>query len=656
MKKLFTIDDFMVAFMSAMGYGLGYSLAKKAGWSEILCLVACIALGMSLEAIVSKIIFSKAVQKKKKNRVITYVIIFLVFLVAQYFAYFRMGTSLLENLQEEFGYVVGFPILGFILNMILRGFQARKIRKRYGDGSEGFVFDLKSEDVEETNRQNQAVRGEYDADLAVKTRTGVFVGYKDKNVACYLGIPYAKPPVGDRRWKAPEPLDPSDSVFEAQNFGASAVQVEHKGSILKNHRQSEDCLTLNICVSASKDRSPKPVLVLFHGGDFTSGGAVDPLMYGTNYVREHPEVVFVSFNYRLGIFGFIDFAEVPGGEEYPDAINLGLLDQTMALKWIRENISAFSGDPDKITVLGFESGATSICLLAAGDEARGLFRKAFVFNGNLGHVYETPDNARALANELLKETHTSTMQELLQLSTESLKEAAQRLWRNMCAPTNDGRLIPRDVYRAYEEGKASDIEFVLGFPSKQMQVMRSVIGDRNYEELMSAMLAEIEQYTDSAAFEAVQEYMKSQTAAAGETEAKAKLAEQWNALGIYRTALKLSAGGNKVHIMLWDEKPLIENLGSGTTDAAAALLGNGDALQMYGSVMDKDVSEILQTLLTKYIKGEALRLYHNEIPHVDALEWKAFPKALVVSDGSIKCGPIEERITEVKELLELAKS
>ena len=655
MKKLFTIDDFMVAFMSAMGYGLGYTLAKHAGWSDIMSLAACLVLGMSLETVVSKIVYSKAVQKKNRNRVITYVVIFLVFTAAQYFAYSRMGVSMLGDLRDEWAFVVGFPVLGFIVNMIIRGFRVRKIRKRYGDGSEGFVFDLTKEDIEETNAQNQAVQGDYDADLAVKTRTGVYVGYLQKKIACYLGIPYAKPPVGERRWKAPEPLEPSDRVMEAQNFGASAVQVEHKGSIIRNHRQSEDCLTLNICVGESKDRTPKPVLVLFHGGDFTCGGAVSPLMYGTNYVAEHPDIVFVSFNYRLGIFGFIDFKEVPGGEAYPDAINLGLLDQIAALEWIKENISAFGGDPDKITVLGFESGATSICLLAASEGAKGLFRKAFVFNGNLGHVYETPDNARALAKELLKETHTSSMQELMQLSTESLKEAAQRLWRNMCAPTNDGTLVPADVFAAYEEGKASGVEFILGIPGREMHVMRSVIGDRNYEELISAVVADIQQYSDGAAAEAVQEYIKSQTAAAGEADAKTKIAEQWNALGIYRTALKLSQGGNKVHVMLWDEKPVIENLGSGTTDAAAALLGNAEALQMYGSVMDKDLSEILQTLLSKYIKGEALRLYRNEITGVDAMEWKAFPKALIVSDGIIQCGPVEDRITEVKELLEMAK-
>ncbi len=655
MKKLFTIDDFMVAFMSAMGYGLGYALAKHAGWSDIMSLAACLVLGMSLETVVSKIIYSKAVQKKNSNRFITYVVIFLVFTAAQYFAYSRMGVSLLGDLRDEWAFVVGFPIVAFIVNMIIRGFRVRKIRKRYGDGSKGFVFDLTKEDIEETNAQNQAVQGDYDADLAVKTRTGVFVGYLEKKTACYLGIPYAKPPVGERRWKAPEPLESSDQVMEAQNFGASAIQVDHKGSIIKNHRQSEDCLTLNICVGESKDRTPKPVLVLFHGGDFTCGGAVSPLMYGTNYVAGHPDIVFVSFNYRLGIFGFIDFKEVPGGEAYPDAINLGLLDQIAALQWIKENISAFGGDPDKITVLGFESGATSICLLAASERAKGLFRKAFVFNGNLGHVYETPDNARALAKELLKETHTSSMQELMQLSIESLKEAAQRLWRNMCAPTNDGTLVPADVFAAYEEGRASGVDFILGIPGREMHVMRSVIGDRNYEELISAVVADIQQYSDGAASEAVQEYIKSQTAAAGETDAKTKIAEQWNALGIYRTALKLSQGGNKVHVMLWDEKPVIENLGSGTTDAAAALLGNAEALQMYGSVMDKDLSEILQTLLSKYIKGEALRLYRNEITGLDAMEWKAFPKALIVSDGIIKCGPIEDRITEVKELLEMAK-
>ena len=632
----------MVAVIAALGYGFGYSLAKRCGWPEAVCVAACLALGMALEEATGRIIFSKAIQRKRANRVLAYAVVLLIFVAAHAVSVRWLGESMLETVQEEVIYTVGFAVLGLIVNLFLRWIRAKRIRERYGDGEEGFVFDLTQEDQAETDKQNQRIHGEYDAGLAVKTRTGIYVGERNRSILTYLGIPYAKPPVGELRWKAPEPLDDSELVFEAGNFGASAIQVEHKGSIIKNHRQSEDCLTLNICIGESKDSAPKPVLVLFHNSDFTSGGSVDPLMYPINFVAKYPDIVFVSFNYRLGIFGFIDFADVPGGEAYPDAINLGLLDQIAALRWIRENISAFGGDPDRVTVLGFEAGATSICLLAASERAKGLFHKAFVFNGNLGQVYDTPENARTLAMELMKETKTSTMQELLHLDTQSLKDVAQRLWRDMCAPTCDGTLIPLDVFGAYEEGKASGIEFIIGFPSKEMQVQRSLVGDQNYKGLISAYLADIQKYTDGPAADTVQKYIEAQTAATNELEAKMKIAEQWNALGIYRGAFKLSKGGNKVHIMLWDEIPLIENLGSGTVDAAAALLGNSEALQIYVNVMDKDVSEILQSFLHKFVKGEPLRLYHNEIQKVDAFDWKAFPQALIVSDGKIMCGPIED--------------
>ena len=654
MKKLFTIDDFMVAFISALGYGFGETIARLSGWSEIMCVVACFALGIALEGLITKIVFSKAVQKNKKNRIFTFAAILLVFLLAQYISIRWMGVSMLDYLQEEFAFVVGLPILGFVVNMLIHGYRVRKIRKRYGDGSEGYVFDVTDKDIEEVNRQNQPIHGEYDADCAVKTRTGVYVGEKYKKARIFTGIPYAKPPVGELRWKAPEPLPASEAVFEAKNFGASAIQVEHKGSIIRHHRQSEDCLTLNIAVGTEKAEGKKPVLVLFHHGDFTYGGAVDPLLYGGDYVNAHQDVMLVSFNYRLGIFGFIDFSEVPGGEACPDALNLGLLDQIAALKWIKDNIAAFGGDPGRITVLGFESGATSICLLAASERAKGLFQKAFILNGGPVSAYDTPEASRKLAKDLLKQTQTSSMDILLQLNTETLKDAAQKLWMDMCAPTYDGTLIPADVYAACQEGAASGIEFVIGITRGEMQVFRAFIGGQNYEDAISAAVNNMQNDMDPPLANAVREYLDAQTAASSELEAKSKLVEQWIALSMFRVAAKLKAGGNKVHLMYWDEKALIEKLGSGTVDVAAALLGNGDALQMYGSVMNADLSEILQSLLLKFIKGDALQLYPNEIAGVDAFAWKAFPQALIVSDGKIRCDTIEDRITEVKGLLDFA--
>ena len=563
--------------------------------------------------------------------------------------------------MRSFFYVIIIPVYGFILNLLIRFYRIWKIKRLYGDGSEGYVFNLKKEDIKEINKQNHPILGSYDAELAVKTKTGIYVGEKYKNTISYLGIPYAQPPVGNLRWKAQNPLPPSDDVYEAKHLGASAIQVELKGAILKNHRQSEDCLYLNICVGIEKEEktkknNKKPVMVLFHNGDFTYGGSADPLLYGANFVENNPDIVFVSFNYRLGIFGFIDFSEVEGGEAYPDAPNLGLLDQIAALQWIRENIAAFNGDPEKITTLGFESGATSISLLAASGAAKGLFQKAFIFNGNPMTVHDTSIGSRNLAKDLLKETECRTMEELLQLDTETLKGVAQELWKDMCTPTVDGNLIPADVYHAYEEGAASEIEFIIGIPSRESRIIRDFLSEEEYEILTVNVMADISGSLDESLATKVQEYVRTQAAISSELDARSKVIDQWIALCIYRCAWKLSEGGNKVHVMYWDEKPLIENLGSGTVDVAAMLLGNGEALQLYGNVLDKDLSVTLQEFLHKFVKGDALQLYRNEIKGIGDIDWEPFHKALIVSNKKFSCDTIEDRLKEIEGLFDFAVS
>jgi len=174
--------------------------------------------------------------------------------------------------------------------------------------------------------------------------------------------------------------------------------------------------------------------------------------------------------------------------------------------------------------------------------------------------------------------------------------------------------------------------------------------------LTETVMTDISGSLDKSLVTAVQENVRAQTAISSELDARSKVIDQWIALCIYRCAWKLSEGGNKVHVMYWDEKPLIENLGSGTVDVAAMLLGNGEALQLYGNVLDKDLSVTLQEFLHKFVKGDALQLYRNEIKGIGDIDWEPFHKALIVSDKKFSCDTIENRLKEIEGLFVFAVS
>ena len=142
-----------MAFISALGYGFGYTIPMYLGWTQPACIAVCFALGIALEELISRIVFSKTVQQKTVNRVFTYVAILLIFLIAEFVSRHLLGTSLIEDLEEEFAWVVGLPIVGFVVNLCIRGYRVRKIRKLYADGSEGYVFDVTDRDIEEVNQR-----------------------------------------------------------------------------------------------------------------------------------------------------------------------------------------------------------------------------------------------------------------------------------------------------------------------------------------------------------------------------------------------------------------------------------------------------------------------------------------------------------------------
>ena len=170
---------------------------------------------------------------------------------------------------------------------------------------------------------NRVIEGDYDPSLAVRCHNGTFVGKRDGDIDVFRGIPFAKPPVGELRWKRPEPVDTDDRVFEAYFNGKSPIQTEWPTEQASYYPQGEDCLYLNIWCDKDRGSSGKTVMVFIHGGSYGWGGTADPIYDGAALVKAHPEIVLVSIGYRIGMMGFIDLSYLKGGEDFPDAPNLG---------------------------------------------------------------------------------------------------------------------------------------------------------------------------------------------------------------------------------------------------------------------------------------------------------------------------------------------
>ena len=198
----------------------------------------------------------------------------------------------------------------------------------------------------ERYQENLKILGDYDRSCAAQCINGTFVGKTNDGVTAFRGIPFAAAPVGALRWKEPLPVQPGLDVFEAFHNGPSPIQTKLDSERASFYQQSEDCLYLNVWTGDGYAGEKRTVMVFIHGGSYGWGGTADPLYDGHNFVKAHPEIVLVTIAYRTGLLGFIDFSEVPGGEAYAKSGNLGILDQICALRWIRDNIQAFGGDPD----------------------------------------------------------------------------------------------------------------------------------------------------------------------------------------------------------------------------------------------------------------------------------------------------------------------
>jgi para-nitrobenzyl esterase len=300
-----------------------------------------------------------------------------------------------------------------------------------------------------------------------KTEQGIVQGIMEDSLTVFKGIPFAAPPVGDLRWKAPQPVQPWEGVKMATAYAPAAFQGGNPAS-----GKSEDCLYLNIWTPALSKDDKIPVLVWIHGGGFSFGDPADPFSEGAKLAGKG--VVLVSIAYRLGQLGFLAHPELSA--ESPDHVsgNYGLLDMIAGLKWIQENITAFGGDPEKVTIFGESAGGIAVSMLCASPLAKGLFHGAIAqSDGSFGpprpRTYpgenmNTLEQAEADGEAYMQRLGVSSVIEMRKINPEDLPMG---MGMGGAWPIIDGYVIPDDQYVLYEEGKFNDVPILVGYNSDE---------------------------------------------------------------------------------------------------------------------------------------------------------------------------------------------
>ena len=348
--------------------------------------------------------------------------------------------------------------------------------------------------------KNQQTDGSYDKSLAVKCVNGTFVGKKADGIISFKGIPFVgQQPVGNLRWKAPVGVTPDDGVYEAYNYGKAPIQ--EPGDPATEYGTSEDCLYLNVW-RADEAAAKKPVIVWIYGGAFDVGGATDPMYDCTNFLKENPDVIVVTINYRINVLGFFHLSHLPDGKDYPDAQNLGLLDQLMALKWVHENIAGFGGDPDNVTIWGESAGAGSCTLLPLIKGSQQYFKRVIAQSGAPAQT-RSKEQAIACTNSLMEKLGCKTVADLLKISAEDI----MKVWAPILGiysalgirtmPERDGIYLPLDPWEAYANGAAKDIEFLQGCDKDEMNTFMGALGEEAWNAWAKERTAEkLAQLTD----------------------------------------------------------------------------------------------------------------------------------------------------------------
>lgn len=332
----------------------------------------------------------------------------------------------------------------------------------------------------------------------------------DNEIAVFKGVPYAQPPVGDLRWRAPQPLKPWDGIKKTTQFSPFAWQqmrmiddffaniingqgwgwlrksfIKAAFKFVPKPKQSEDCLYLNVKTPSLDAGAKLPVMVWIHGGDHQDGSGGEPFYDGTAIPKKG--IVLVTINYRLGLMGYFAHPELTKESNNGVSGNYGTLDQIAALKWVQENIAAFGGDPNNVTIFGESAGGESVAHMLSSPLAKGLFHKAILQSPansgqmmHLKHPYLEYESAETRGQQFAEKVGISGVNQLAELR----KIPAQQLQKIILEQTSlagffpviDGYVLPKNPFETFYDGEQAKVPILLGSNSDEGSLLYSIMG------------------------------------------------------------------------------------------------------------------------------------------------------------------------------------
>lgn len=308
---------------------------------------------------------------------------------------------------------------------------------------------------------------------AVRTMSGIVQGVRESDAIAYKGVPFAEPPVGDLRWRAPRPAHAWTGVLATREYKPQCMQIAPPLPTMPVEPTSEDCLYLNIWAPVAPAAAKLPVMVYLHGGQFRAGSASTPLYHGHKLASTH-QVITVNLAYRVGPIGFLVHPELSAESEHKVSGNYALLDMVLGLRWVQQNIASFGGDPDNVTLFGQSAGAWAVNKLMISPLARGLFQAAIAQSGGDMGPTRTPEGMAVLGDaeqsgiafaalfgaKSIAELRKVPAKQLVSANFDGLPDIPHS---NAALPIVDGYVIPGDTYELYAGGKQADVPLLIGY-------------------------------------------------------------------------------------------------------------------------------------------------------------------------------------------------